>query len=58
MSTAVLKRQPIAGVSPPQTRESTIMAAWPSLAPHADWAARRHGLMRSVPAVPPLRWDI
>ncbi len=32
MSTAVLMKQPIAGVSPPQTREATIMTVWPSLA--------------------------
>ena len=32
MSTALLMRQPIAGVSPPQLSEATIMTVWPSLA--------------------------
>jgi hypothetical protein len=32
MSTAAIMKQPIAGVSPPQSREATIMTVWPSLA--------------------------
>ena len=32
MSTAVLMKQPIAGVFPPQLSEATIMTVWPSLA--------------------------
>jgi hypothetical protein len=32
MSTALLMRQPIAGVAPPKLGEATIMTVWPSLA--------------------------
>lgn len=48
MSTAVLMKQPIAGVFPPQTCEATIMTVWPSLA--ATAIGRSLGRLYAIPA--------
>ncbi len=53
MSTAVLMKQPIAGVFPPQLSEATIMTVWPSLA--ATAVGRALGRLYAIEAGrPPL----